>query len=148
MSREWVEHLYARLLEVTRVSRNDDEAVNECSRRDQTILDRQGSAGPAQLGKEFCPAKARPRVPWNANDSCNTRIKPGFESATALSRGEKMNAEPNLAQNDGINHQFTLVAPQPVDCRGIGGRISGFAKDIGVDEVGHSVSVDSDSMGT
>ena len=59
-----------------------------------------------------------------------------------------MNAEPDLAQNDGINHQFTLVAPQPLECPGIGGGLGRLAEDIGVDQIGHSVSVDSDSMGT
>jgi len=59
-----------------------------------------------------------------------------------------MNAEPDLAQNDGINHQFTLVASQPLDCLRIWGRLGGLAEDIGVDQIGHSVSVDSDSMGT
>jgi len=62
-SGERVQHLYARLFEVPRVSRYDDETVNECSCRDQAILDRQRLAGSAQAGKKFCPTKTRLRVP-------------------------------------------------------------------------------------
>ena len=58
-SGERVQHLYARLLEVARVSRHDDETMNECSCRDQAILDRQGLAGSAQAGKKFGPTKTR-----------------------------------------------------------------------------------------
>jgi hypothetical protein len=38
--------------------------------------------------------------------------------------------------------------PQPLDCLGIGRRLGGLTEDIGVDQICHSVSVDSDSIGT
>ena len=59
-----------------------------------------------------------------------------------------MNAEANLAQDDGVDRYLTLVVPQPLDCIGIGRRPSGLAEDISVDQIGHSASVDSDSIGT
>ena len=62
-SAERVQHLYARHFEVARVSRHDDEPVNECSCCDQAILDRQRLAGSAQAGKKFCPTQTRLRVP-------------------------------------------------------------------------------------
>ena len=92
--------------------------------------------------------QTRLRVPWNTSDPCDPRIKPGFEPASALSCRQEMNAESDLAQNDGVNHQVTLVAPQPFDGLGIGRGLGGYAEDMGDDQIGHSVSVDSDSMGT
>ena len=62
-SGERVQHLYARHFEVARVSRHDDETMNECRCRDQAILDRQRLAGSAQAGKKFCPTQTRLRVP-------------------------------------------------------------------------------------
>ena len=59
-----------------------------------------------------------------------------------------MNAEANLTQNYGVYCYGTLVVPQPLDCIGIGGRLGGLAEDISVDQISHSVSVDSDSIGT
>ena len=59
-----------------------------------------------------------------------------------------MDAEANLAQNDGVNRQFALVAAQPLDCFGMGLWLGGLTEDIGIDQIGHSVSVDSDSIGT
>ena len=59
-----------------------------------------------------------------------------------------MNAEANLTQNDGVYRNCTLVVPQPLDCIGIGRKLGGLAKNVGVDQIGHNVSVDSDSMGT
>ena len=59
-----------------------------------------------------------------------------------------MNAEANLTQNYGVYRYCTLVVPQPLDCIGIGRRLGGLAEDISIDQIGHSVSVDSDSIGT
>ena len=59
-----------------------------------------------------------------------------------------MNAEANLTQNDGVDRYCTLVVPQSLDCIGIGRRLGVLAEDISVDQIGHWVSVDSDSIGT
>ncbi len=59
-----------------------------------------------------------------------------------------MNAEANLTQNYGVYRYCTLVVPQPADYIGIWRGLGGLAKDISVDQIGHSVSVDSDSIGT
>ena len=59
-----------------------------------------------------------------------------------------MNAKAKLTQNYGVDRYRTLVVPQPFDCIGIGDRLGGLAEDIGIDQIDHSVSVDSDSIGT
>ncbi len=59
-----------------------------------------------------------------------------------------MNAEANLTQNYGVYRYRTLVVPQPLNGIGIGDRLGGLAENISIDQVGHSVSVDSDSIGT
>jgi hypothetical protein len=40
------------------------------------------------------------------------------------------------------------VAPKPFEHTRIGFLLGGFAQDVGVDQIRHSVSVDSDSIGT
>jgi len=59
-----------------------------------------------------------------------------------------MNAEANLAQNYRVNCYRPLIAPQPFDRIGIGRELGGLAEDICIDQIGHSVSVDSDSIET
>jgi hypothetical protein len=81
---------------MVRVPGNDDEIVNERGPRDQTVLYRHRFTGLAQLSQKFCPSEAGERIPWNADDSCDSLIKPGFESTTSLPRGQEMNAEANL----------------------------------------------------
>src|SRR6266705_1026974 len=59
-----------------------------------------------------------------------------------------MDPKPNLAQNDGIDRNLALVLPQPVNHPGLRVGPGGLAKHVRIDQVGHKVSVDSDSMGT
>ena len=86
MSREWIQHPHVRFSEIVRVSGDDDEIVNERRRCDQAVLYRYRFTGLAQLSQKFCPSEARQRTPWNADDSCDALIKPGFESTTSLPR--------------------------------------------------------------
>jgi hypothetical protein len=86
MSREWIQQLHVRLSEIVRVSSDDDEIVYERGRCDQTVLYRHRFTGLAQFSQKLCPSKARRRIPWNADDSRDTLIKPGFQSTTSLPR--------------------------------------------------------------
>src|ERR1700720_1146660 len=60
---------------------------------------------------------------------------------------QQENAEAHLAEDDWIDDDFTLVASEPVNHLGIGYLLGWLAEDISVDEIFHSVSVDSDSIG-
>ena len=86
MSREWIQHLNVCFSEIVRVSGDDDEIVNERGRCDQTVLYRHRFTGLAQFSQKLCPSEARPRIPWNADDSRDALIKPGFEPTTSLPR--------------------------------------------------------------
>ena len=57
------------------------------------------------------------------------------------------NAETNLAENDRVNGHFVLMAPQPRHDPRVGGGPGGLAQNIGVDEISHSVSVNSELNG-
>ena len=85
-SREWIQHLHVRFSEIVRVSGDDDEIVNERRPCDQAVFYRHRFTGLAQFSQKFCPSKARERIPWNADDSRDALIKPGFESTTSLPR--------------------------------------------------------------
>jgi hypothetical protein len=86
MSGEWIQQLHVCLSEIVRVSGDDDEIVNERGRCNQTVLYRHRFAGFAQFSQKLCPSKARQRIPWNADDSRDALIKPGFQSTTSLPR--------------------------------------------------------------
>jgi hypothetical protein len=47
-----------------------------------------------------------------------------------------------------LPNDFSLVVSQPFDHFRIGARLGCFAQHIGIDEVAHNISVDSDSSGT
>ena len=59
-----------------------------------------------------------------------------------------MDAETNLAQDDRVHSELALVCPQPVNDRGRGLGLGGFAQDIGIYEISHMSSVDSEEIGT
>src|SRR5437899_2080756 len=61
-------------------------------------------------------------------------IEPPLEARSALSRG--------------IGGDVSLVLPQPLDDARVGDRLCGLAQNVGVDQISHSASVDSDSIGT
>jgi hypothetical protein len=86
LSREWIQHLHVRFSEIVCVSGDDDKIVNERRRCDQTVLYRHRFTGLAQFSQKLCPSKAGERVPWNADDSRDALIEPGFESTTSLPR--------------------------------------------------------------
>lgn len=75
-------------------------------------------------------------------------VKPLLEAFSPLSLRQKQNAEPHLAQDDRIDDDILLVTPKPVDDVRVRRRLGDLAQHVRVDQELHSVSVDSDSMGT
>ncbi len=75
-------------------------------------------------------------------------IEPLFEPPTAFSDRQDEDPESNLAEDHRIDGDFLLMARQPSQHPWVGIGLGGFAENVGVDQIGHSVSVDSDLMGT
>src|SRR6185503_21149106 len=71
-----------------------------------------------------------------------------FESRSLLPPRQEQNAEPHLADDDGIDGDVLLMASKPRDDTRIGDWFRWLAEDVGIDQVPHSVSVESESTGT
>lgn len=75
-------------------------------------------------------------------------IKPALKSITTSTSPQQQDPEADLPKDNGIDNELRFVLAQPTDDPRIGTRLGRLRKDVCVDEVTHSVSVDSDSIGT
>ena len=76
---EGIENSRARLHEISLVSRNDRQIMNQGGGRDQTILDRHGSPGGTKLGQELGPAQARGSLPLQTMNFLDSLREPAFQ---------------------------------------------------------------------
>ena len=81
-------------------------------------------------------------------NATNPFIEPGFEAGPLFAARQKQDSEPYLTENHRVDDDLNLVGFEPVHDRWMGIGFGRFAQDVGVDQIGHRVSVDSDSMGT
>ncbi len=75
-------------------------------------------------------------------------VEPPLEGLAFLPPGQQQDAESQLAEHDGIDDDVVFVGAQPREHARIGGGSGRLAQDVRVDQVLHSVSVDSDVTGT
>lgn len=115
---------------------------------DQAVLDRHRTASGAEIGEESSPAQACGCVPTQAVDALDAILEPSLQTFAALSLRQEKDAEKDLAENDGIDSDLSLVLSQPPQNPRIRVGPGGLAEDVRVDQQGQSVSVDSDSMAT
>lgn len=101
-----------------------------------------------EVGGELRPAKTRGGFLRKADDFGHTLVEPAFQSMMASSGRQQVDPKPDHAKDDGIDRNLTLVPPQPFNHLGIWGGLGGLAEHVRINKVDHSVSVDSDSMGT
>ena len=131
------------------VARDDGQAVDEGGGGDQAVFDRHGAPGGAKTCEQLRPPQARFRFPRQTMKSLNAGVEPAARAwrASCPCATERMpkRTSPRMI---GIDGDLALVAPEPLDHPGIGRRLGRLAQDVGVDQISHSVSVDSDSTGT
>ena len=82
------------------------------------------------------------------NDAAHALLEPVLQPLPALSGWQQMDAKADLAEDDGVNDQFALVALQPFHHAARRFRLGRLAEDVGVDQEIHKLSVDSDSIAT
>jgi hypothetical protein len=75
-------------------------------------------------------------------------VEPAFQGGPLPSLGKDKNPESKFAQNDGIDGDVSFMCAKPRHNTRIGRWFRRLAQDIGVNQVLHSASVDSESMGT
>ena len=145
---EGVHHRAAGCAEVRDVACGDAQAMPERRGRDQAVLDRHRATGLAQPCEQLRPAQAGLRVPVDAQQPAHARVEPSLEPAAPPAAREQQDAEPDLAEDDRIDDESCLVPPEPVHDGRPRAWPRGLAQHVGVDQVPHSESVDSDTMGT
>src|ERR1043166_1916155 len=121
--------------------------MEERRRRNQAVLDGHRLAGSAEVGKKPGPPQSGRCIPRQAGNSSNSLFEPAFEPPPAPALCQEVNAEADFSQDDRIYLQLALVGPQPLDDFGARSGLGRLAEDIRVNQVGHRVSVDSDSIG-
>src|SRR2546428_733871 len=122
--------------------------MHESRGSNETVFDRHRASGRTKRGKQLRPSHPRLRLPRQAVQPLNAFVKPPFQPSSALPLGQEKDAEPDFAEDERVDGDVGLMLPQPVDDLGIWRGLGGFAQDVRVDEELHSVSVDSDSIGT
>jgi hypothetical protein len=101
-----------------------------------------------KIGQQFGPAKTGLGRPRQAVDSFDATGEPPFQPLATGARGQQQNPESDLAENDRVDNKIAFVFAQPVDDLPLRRGLGRLAQDVGVNEVSHKVSVDSESMGT
>lgn len=145
LSSEGINHPDSGFLEIKNVPSCDNQALNECCRRDQAVLNGHCPARGAQVRKESRPAETRRCIPWQAYDFRDAFVEPVFEPPSPASGWQEVDTETQFSKDDRINGKLALMASQPFNNFRVGPGLGRLAEDVRVDEVGHRVSVDSDA---
>lgn len=145
---ERIDDAHAGVREIRTVSRGDCQTMDDCRRCDEATLNRHRFPAGAKTRQQVRPFQARVRVPGQTLDTPHARVKPAFQRDQLPSLGKDENSESQFAQNHGIDHDVPLTCSKPLHNSRIGRRFRRFTQNTGVDQVFHSASVDSESMGT
>lgn len=143
-----IDDIEVSFLEVLAIASGDGQAVHQRCRCDETVLDRHRPTEAAESCEQLGPTKAGGRVPGETIHSPGATLKPLLQSGPPTPFCHQQNAEPQLAENNGIDHELALVSTKPLECTGVRPRFGGLAEDVGVNQVPHKSSVDPDSIGT
>lgn len=143
-----VDDAYAGIHEIGTVARGDRELMNGRCSRDEAVFDRHRLPGFPKPRQQFSPFKTCVRIPRQAVETPNSCIEPAFQRSPLSSPRKDENSESQFAENDRIDGDLRLICAEPLYDSEVGHRFGRFAQDVGVDQVFHSVSVDSESTGT
>jgi len=143
-----VDNTYAGVHEIGTIPRGDRELMNGCGGRDEAIFDRHGFPGFPKPRKQLRPFQSCARVPRQAVETPNSCVEPAFQCSPLSSPGKNENSESQFAENDRIDGNLLLICAEPLNDSNVGQRFGRLAQDVGIDQVFHSVSVDSESTGT
>jgi hypothetical protein len=107
-----------------------------------------GMALPVARSCANSPFQSGIRVPGPTVETPNPRVEPTFQGGPLPSFGKDENPESQFAKNEGIDSDVWLMSAKPCHDSRIGRRFRRLAQNVGVDQILHSASVDSESMGT
>ena len=144
---ERIDDVRAGILKAGRIVRCYNEIMHHGRCGDEAVFDRHRGSRLAEPGEQCGPLQSRFRIPRQTVNLLYALLEPLLESAPALSFWQKMNTELNFTENNRVDGNFAFIFSEPRDNRKIWDRLRELAEDVRVDEIFHSVSVDSDSIG-
>src|SRR5262249_52556714 len=133
---------------IASVTRDNDQTIDERRGSDEAVFDRHRASGSTKIREQRRPRQAHGRFPRQAMKPLHPGVEPSLESGALPSLRQQEDAEAHFAEDDGVDGDLALVSPQPLDHLEVWYWPRRFAEDVGVDQVFHSASEDSDSMGT
>lgn len=143
-----VDDAHAGVREIGAVSRGYRQIMDGCRRGDKAIFDRHRFAGSAKTSQQFRPFQARVCVPRQTVETPRPSVEPVFQGFPLPSFRKNKNPKSQFTEDDRINGDLPLLCPQPLDHSRIRIGFRRLAQNVGIDQIFHSASVDSDSMGT
>lgn len=97
----------------------------ERSGGDEAVCDGHRAPGGAKTCRQLRPPRARLRLARQA-----ASVEPPLKAGAPPSVAQQQNAEAQLAEDDGVDRDFTFVVPQPFDHFGIGRVLGWLAEDV------------------
>jgi len=145
---ERIDDAHAGVHKIAAISRRDRQAMDGRSCCDQAILERHRFSSAAEARQQFRPSETCIRVPWETVETPDPRVEPILQGRPFPSLGKNENPESQFPENYRINNNVCLMRAQPFEDARIGHWLGRFAQYIGIHQVLHNVSVDSESIGT
>ena len=109
LTTERIDDLQPGFFEIVAVACRDHQIMDKGSSRDQAVFDRHRPARGTKSCEQFRPTKPGFCFPRETEESLNAGVEPPLELCPPFSWGQKKNAEPDLAEDDGIDGNFSFV---------------------------------------
>ena len=119
---ERIDDAHASVHEISTVSRDDRDTVDDRRRRDEAVLDRHGLPGCAKPRQQFRPFQSRVRVPGKTVETPDPSVEPALQGSPFPSFGKDEDPESQFAENDGIDSDVWLMCAKPCHDSRIGRR--------------------------
>ena len=145
---ERIDDTHAGVNEIRTVAGGDGQIVEKRRGRDETVLDRHGLAGPPEVRQQFRPLQAGICVPRQTVEMSDSSVEPSFQSRPLPALGKDENPESQFAKNHRIDGDLRFVGAKPLDHSRIRSWFGWLTQNVGIDQILHNASVDSESMGT
>src|SRR5262249_52734044 len=131
---KWIDEPDAGRLEMRAIARRDGQVVDKRRRCDQAVLDGYRVPRATKRRNERRPAKPCFRVPRHTVQPLDTGLEPLLQPPPLLAIVQHEDAEANLAQDDRIDDEVTLVAEQPRDTTRVRRSLGDLAEHVRVDQ--------------
>jgi len=133
-----IQHWHATADKVSNIASGNDQPVVSSSRCNRRVLDTDRKARAAHFIDQRTPTQSNLQRPIKALYPTAHSCKPCFEVRSFPTLRQRINALPNLRQNDRIRNAVEHIRLEPVQRLVRGLRLSWLAEQIGIQQVFHS----------